>query len=280
MAILNVNLSDAYGPGNGAALHALNVFMVSMMLGKKFELKQQGMITLGIGALLHDIGERKVPSQVLAKRRQTLSLTRAEKACFELHPEYGKRMIDAIGAFSSDSGELIYQHQERLDGSGYPRGLKEEAISFLAQIITVADEYDHLTNTVDANHCLCPTEAFSRLYVNRGRLFSEPVVVCLIQTLSIYPPGTFVLLSDESIGMVTRTNFSAITRPLVMIYEADPAGENLVIVDLAEDKELSIKKTLRPAEVPAQTLEYWKSRKMSGYFVQIKDDLLDAMKKQ
>lgn len=280
VAMLNVSLSDAYGPGNLPALHALNVFMVSMMLGKKFELKQQDMFALGIGALLHDIGERKVPTQVLAKQRKAIPLLRAEKTFFELHPEYGKRMVGSIEAFSSDSGELIYQHHERLDGSGYPRGIKGDAISLLAQIIMVADQYDHLTNALDTQKCLCPTEAFSRLYVNRGKLFSEPVVVCLIHTLSIYPPGTFVLLSDESIGMVTRTNFSAFTRPLVMIYEPDPSGENLVIVDLAEDKELSIKKTLRPTEVPAHTSEYWKSRKMSGYFVHIKDDLLEAMSKQ
>ena len=278
MAVLNVNHSEAYGTANFAPVHALNVFMVSMMLGKKLELPHQEMGALGIGALLHDIGERKVPAQVLAKRTKGLTVTRAEKACFELHPEYGRRILDTTPGFPPNGGELVHQHHERLDGSGYPRGLKEGAISLLAQIVMVADEYDHLTNTVESDHCLSPTEAFSRLYVNRGKLFSELVVVGLIQTLSIYPPGTFVLLSDDSLGMVTRTNFSNITRPIVTLYEPGSSEHNIVVIDLDEGKDLSIKKTLRPTEVPAPIFDYWKSRRMAGYFVIIKDDLLDAMR--
>jgi HD-GYP domain-containing protein (c-di-GMP phosphodiesterase class II) len=278
MAVLNVNHSEDYGTANIGPVHALNVFMVSMMLGKKLELPHQEMGALGISALLHDIGERKVPPQVLAKRAKGLAVTRAETACFELHPEYGRRIFDTTPGFPPDGGELIHQHHERLDGSGYPRGLREGAISRLAQILMVADEYDHLTNTVESNHCLSPTEAFSRLYINRGKLFSELVVVGLIQTLSIYPPGTFVLLSDDSLGMVTRTNFSNITRPIVTLYEPGSSEHNIVVIDLDDEKDLSIKKTLRPTEVPAPIFDYWKSRRMVGYFVTIKDDLLDAMR--
>ena len=66
MAILNVNNSEDFGAANFTALHSLNVFMVALMIGQEFELCKADMLGLGVGALLHDIGERKIPSPVLA----------------------------------------------------------------------------------------------------------------------------------------------------------------------------------------------------------------------
>ena len=82
--------------------------------------------------------------------------------------------------------------------------LKGGAISFLAQIVMGADEYDHLTNTTDPRKRLFPTEALSHLYLKRRQTLPEHVIVCLIHVLSLYPPGTFVLLSDDSLGIVVR----------------------------------------------------------------------------
>ena len=272
MAVLNVNNSDDFGPANYASLHALNVFMVAMMMGREFGLSKADMLSLGTGALLHDIGERKVPSQVLAKQRKGEGLTRAEKIFFELHPEYGHRIIEGIGGFSPAASQIVCQHHERSDGSGYPRGLKEDTIPMIAKIVMVADEYDHLTNTVDPSKRLSPTEAFAHLYQKRRQTLPEQVMVCLIRVLSIYPPGTFVLMSDHTLGMVVHTNSACTTRPTVMIYEADSAAEHGVIVDLMEDQTLSIQKVLRPADVPVSIREYWAARRVAGYFIHLKED--------
>ncbi len=230
------------------------------------------MLSLGAGALLHDIGERKVPNQVLLKHRKGEGLTRAEKIFFELHPEYGHRIIDGIGGFSPAASQVVYQHHERSDGSGYPRGLTEDAISMVAKILMVADEYDHLTNTVDPSKRLSPTEAFAHLYQKRRQTLPEHVMVCLIRVLGIYPPGTFVLMSDQTLAMVIHTNSASTTRPTVMIYEADCSAEHGVIVNLMEDQGLSIQKVLRPADVPVSLREYWAARRVAGYFIYLKED--------
>ena len=279
MAMLNINNSEDFGVGNFAALHSLNVFMVSMMIGRQFELSRADMFSLGIGALFHDIGERKIPSQVIAKRCKGIAFTRAEKTFFELHPEYGKVMIEAIGEFPRDSAQVVHQHHERIDGSGYPYGLKDAGISFLAKIVMVANEYDRLTNKMDPSKSLCPTEAFSHIYANRGKTFAENIIVTLIQTLSVYPPGTFVLLSDESFGMVVSTNFASSTRPIVMIYEPDTSMDHVVVVDLAEDQNLLIKKSLRVTELPQKVLDYWNPRRVAGYFFQMNDHADEPMKR-
>ena len=272
MAILNINDSDEFGVANYASLHALNVFMVAMMIGREFELSNADMLSLGVGALLHDIGERKIPNQVLTKHRMSDACTRAEKTFFELHPEYGHHIIEGIGGFSSVAAQAVYQHHERSDGSGYPRGLKEDNIAMLAKIIMVADEYDHLTNTLDASHRLSPTEAFAHLYQKRRHVLPEDVLVGLIHVLGIYPPGTFVLMSDQTCGMVIHSKSSSTTRPTVMIYDADNSAEHGLIVDLVEDQTLSIQKVLRPVDVPASLREYWAARRLAGYFVHLKDD--------
>lgn len=272
MAVLNVNNSDDFGPANYSSLHALNVFMVAMMIGREFELSKADMLSLGVGALLHDIGERKVPHQVLLKHRKGEGLTRAEKIFFELHPEYGHHILEGIGGFSSAAAQAVSQHHERSDGSGYPRGLREDAISMAAKIVMVADEYDHLTNTVDPSKRLSPTEAFAYLYQKRRQILPEHILVGLIHVLGIYPPGTFVLMSDQTLGMVIHANSASTTRPTVMIYEADSAAEHGVIIDLMEDQSLSIQKVLRPADVPVSLREYWAARRVAGYFIHLKED--------
>lgn len=272
MAILNINNSDEFGVANYPSLHALNVFMVAMMIGREFELSNADMLSLGVGALLHDIGERKIPNQVLAKHRMGETCTRAEKIFFELHPEYGHHIIEGIGGFSSAAAQAVYQHHERSDGSGYPRGLKEDVISMLAKIIMVADEYDHLTNTLDPSHRLSPTEAFAHLYQKRRHVLPEHVLVGLIHVLGIYPPGTFVLMSDQTLAMVIHSKSASTTRPTVMVYEADNSAEHGLIVDLMEEHTLSIQKVLRPVDVPVSLREYWAARRVAGYFVHLKDD--------
>ena len=116
-----------------------------------------------------------------------------------------------------------------------------------------------------------PTEAFAHLYQKRRRTLPEHVMVCPIRVLSIYPPGTFVLMSDQMFGMVIHTNSASTTRPTVMIYE-DSAAEHGVIVDLMEDQALSIYKVLRPADVPVALREYWAARRVAGYFIHLKED--------
>jgi hypothetical protein len=155
---------------------------------------------------------------------------------------------------------------------------KGGAISFLAQIVMVADEYDHLTNTTDPRKRLCPTEALSHLYLKRRQTLPEHVIVWLIHVMSLYPPGTFVLLSDDSLGIVVSTSFASMTRPTVMICETNSSVENPVIVNLTEDKDLAIRRVLGPAEVPPEVLNYWNPRRLAGYFVHIKDATADTAK--
>ena len=76
--------------------------------------------------------------------------------------------------------------------------------------------------------------------------------------------------------MVISTNFASMTRPVIMIYELDVSMDNIVVVDLAEDKDLHIKRILRPTDLPVKVLEFWNPRRMAGYFFQVNDDRADS----
>ncbi len=279
-AMFNVINSKGFEARDFASFHSLNVCMVSMMLGRDFDLGRDELLWLGIGALLHDIGERKIPSPVLNKRLQGAPLTRAEKAFFELHPEYGQSMVQSFCSFPPASAQVVYQHHERVDGSGYPCRLKDDAISRLSKIVMVADEYDHLTNNHNPSKSLHPAEALSHMYVNREKVFSGDVIVGLVRTLSVYPPGTMVRMSDGSLAMVISINFHATTRPIVMLYEPGISKDNVVVLNLAEDMDLSIEKTLRRTEVPKEALDFLNPQRMAGYFIQTIDQPDGPMEKR
>lgn len=270
-AMFNVINTKGFEARDFVSFHALNVCMVSMMLGRDFDLDREELLWLGIGALLHDIGERKIPSPVLNKQLKGAPLTRAEKTFLELHPAYGKSMAQSFSSFPPASAQIIHQHHERVDGSGYPGGLKDDAISLLTKIVMVADEYDHLTSHHNSNKRLHPAEALARMYANREKLFSTDVIVGLVRTLSVYPPGTIVHMSDGSLAMVISINFHAPTRPIVMLYEPGISKGNVVVLNLAEDMDLSIEKTLRPTEVPREALDFMNPQRMAGYLIQTLD---------
>ena len=84
--------------------------------------------------------------------------------------------------------------------------------------------------------------------------------------------------------MVISTNFASMTRPVIMIYDPDASPDasldHVVVVDLADDKDLFIKRILRPAELPPKVMEYWNPRRVAGYFFQIHDDRDDPTKKR
>jgi putative nucleotidyltransferase with HDIG domain len=128
-----VDARDAYTAG-----HSRRVRDIAVILGRALELDQQALETLSQAALLHDIGKIAVPDHVLLKEAP---LDRSEWLLMCSHPDQGARIIDRLG-YLSEVVPAIRHHHERLDGGGYPDGLRGEAVPLLARIIHVADALD------------------------------------------------------------------------------------------------------------------------------------------
>jgi len=252
-------------------LHALNVCTLSMMVGRSFDLPDDQLKVLGLAGLFHDLGEQRVPPAILKKRGQLLW---SEREALQRHVDYSLETVGKLAEFPEAAREIIRMHHERMDGSGYPLGLRGRQVPLPAQIVMAVDEYDLLINHPDSGASVTPPEALSHLYVKGQSLFQPDVIVALVQTLSVYPPGTIVQLSDESYGMVVSINFSVRLKPMVALYDPSAPPDRPRVVNLVEEPNLRIVRSFRKQEIPAEVAAALDLKRLTGYFIQSSVDTL------
>lgn len=253
-------------------LHAMNVAVLAMLLGRQFDLSQDEVKILGIAGLLHDIGEQLLPPDLIKKRG--LRMTDYDRKAFQQHIELGLNILAQFPELPNTVAPIIKQHHERIDGSGYPDGLRGNRLSLSSKILMVVEEYESLINAPSIRDNKSPAEALSHLYLNSKTIYPEEVVIALIQVLSVYPPGTVVELSDTSIGLVVSINLQARMRPLIILYDPTVERENPNITDLSIDQNRSIVRSITRQELPQEVSEYLNLARWTGYFINSSMDLL------
>ncbi len=237
--------------------HSLNVSILAMMVGRDFEMSDEEIYAMGLGALLHDIGKEQLPSSI---RRKRPGFTKMEQNEWRRHATMGEESVARYTGLPPESLDIITQHHERLNGSGFPKGLKGEQVSRMAQIVMVVDEYDNLSSRFNVERNLTPAEALSNLY-NDGQAqgegeLSEEMIVALVQIFGVYPPGTFVELDDGTLGLVTGVNSEDRTKPRVMVCTPDVSKEEAMVIDLGQ-KDCAIVQSLHPQEILDKAKEYF-----------------------
>ena len=259
-----MDVVSSTGMTEGLSSHALNVCILSTIVGREMGLGNEELQVLGMAALFHDMGKRLLPMKV--KFHASGITMQADAESNRLHPEKGRDLLNKYKEFPKDSGEVIFQHHERLDGSGFPRGLRNEEISLSAQILMVADEYDELCNSADPEKSLTPHEALAQLYrsidIQRPK-YSRDVILAFIRTLTVFPPGTLVELTDGTFGLVISVNMKFPTQPLLLSSHYEGLRQEALMIDLAQETHLQITKSLRPRDLPPKVLEFLSPRRTS-----------------
>ncbi|MDN3608215.1 HD-GYP domain-containing protein [Vibrio ostreicida] len=242
--------------------HCLNVAVLAMMIAKAKNLDAQKIKEVAFASLFHDMGKVKVPAAIVRKQTR---LTEPEKNYLKLHTKYGLDIISSMECFPESAKTVIAQHHEMNDGSGYPEGLKGDQIDELTQIIAVANAYDNLC------HCNVPSEqkipyvALSYLYKKGKHLYNNDNLNILIKFMGVYPPGTVVQLSNDTVGLVISVNASQILFPNVLIYDPSVPRTQAPIIDLAE-KDIKIVNAILPNKLPDKVKEYLNPRSRISYF--------------
>lgn len=247
--------------------HSLNVSVLAMMLAHEMKCSESQVKAVGMAGLFHDLGKVNIPDQV---NRKTTALNKAEQNLYELHCQYG---IDIGGKAGMDKVTLdvIANHHEYLDGSGFPRGLKGDAIRIPTRIVSIANVYDNLCNHVDPNQSMTPHEALSLMYAHRRAQFDPGAMATLVKSLGVYPPGTLVKLSNDAVGLVMNVNVGMPLRPRVLVYDDEIPKEDAIILDLAfESRDLAINASIRPGLLPRAIYDYLSPRKRVNYYVDAK----------
>lgn len=248
-----------------AYFHSLNVTVLSLILARALGIHDTDtMRDIAQGALLHDIGKATIPSQVLLKDGE---LTQAEAKLLQLHPGYGIKLMQPVEDLPRLVREIIFFHHEMLDGSGYPKGLKGEAIPQAVRIVAIANAYDNLCNQRLARNSKTPSEALSFMYKNELAKYDKAGLSAFIKCLGIYPPGTIVMLKSGRVGMVMSVDSADLLHPDLMLYDAAIPKQDAAIVNLRRDLEDSVERTLRPSALPPAVYDYLSPRKRICYFV-------------
>jgi putative nucleotidyltransferase with HDIG domain len=260
-----LHLMNVVDQSESAYSHPMNVAVLSLMVGREAGLAKDDMTALGLGALFHDIGKIGLPKKLLKKRGD---LTRPEQELIARHSETGAGMLAALPVFPEAAVRIVAQHHERMDGSGTPGHLKGDDIDRLARIVAIADAYDNHCNTADPNQSLTPYLALSYMFGQQKVLFDVDLLALFIRCLGVYPPGTVVELTNGSVGMVMSVNPRNQLNPSVVLYDADVPKKEALIVDLADEADLRVEKSIRLGHLPAEILDYLSPRTRITYFVE------------
>ena len=245
-------------------VHALNVTVLALLLGRQLGLDSEDCRTLGLGALLHDIGKLDVPSKVLLKSEP---LSRPEQQLLQLHCEFGLRLGQKL-MFDDDVLRIINEHHEYCDGSGYPRQLREAAISRLSRLVCIANQFDNLCNPPNPRDGLSPHEALVLMFKQYQSRFDAVALKAFIRCMGVYPPGCLVQLEDQRYALVLGMNPSKPLRPTLIVFDACVPKHEALIIDLEHEPGLNIAASLRPGQVPREALEYLNPRQQLSYFVE------------
>jgi putative nucleotidyltransferase with HDIG domain len=243
--------------------HALNVSLLAMLLARELKLPAKAVSAIGLGALMHDNGKIDVPERIW---RKPPPLSRAEQALVEQHAQRGLEIGERM-KLPPEVLQIIGQHHERVDGSGYPKKLKGTQISLLTRVVSVVNAYDNLCNPADRSAGMTPHEALAYLFLQQRAQFDDLVLSTFIRCMGIYPPGTLVSLSDERMGLVVSVNGSRPLKPTVLIYAPDIPKDAALLLDLSEDGAPTIARTHRAADLPAPALEYLAPSLRVTYFL-------------
>jgi HD-GYP domain-containing protein (c-di-GMP phosphodiesterase class II) len=154
--------------------HCYRINRLSMLVGESLGLKTKQILRLNLASYLHDVGKLKIPIEILQKPGK---LTPDEWEIMKKHSSFGRELLEETGLPNLiDAGEVVEQHHERFDGKGYPKGLKGEAISIEAAIISVVDSFDAMTTDRVYKKGMTREEAFEELLRCRGTMYHPKIV--------------------------------------------------------------------------------------------------------
>jgi cyclic di-GMP phosphodiesterase len=206
--------SQLRAKGEYAESHALDVSVYMITFGRFLQLEPPQIEFLGYLGLLQDVGKVRLAAELLEKSGR-LSIEEYEQA--KLHVRYSEEILRSTPGLPAGLAQAAALHHERLDGSGYPRGLRGAEIGRFGRIAAIVDTFDALTVKRPYADPVSPSAAISMLYKRRGVYFDAHLVEQFIRCLGIFPIGSLVELNTGEVGVVIAQNAAKRLLPRVMV---------------------------------------------------------------
>lgn len=207
--------------------HSIAVCALMVNLARQLGQDEAAVREAGLAGLLHDFGKIIVPDRVLKKAD---ALTEAEFAMVREHVERGYSVVRASG-YSDLVADVCLHHHERVDGGGYPHGLKGDEISLAARMAAVCDVYDAITSRRPYKAPTGPAESLAEMFRSEGH-FDSTVLAAFIRSTGIFPVGSLVRLKSNRLGLVIGQDGQETTRPLIRVFYCIKARARVPAFDL------------------------------------------------
>ncbi|MGP1440386.1 MAG: HD-GYP domain-containing protein [Treponema sp.] len=239
--IIEIPRSTFEGLEPDLIFHVVITAVYAIIIAVQLKMPQNRLVELTVAAILHKIGFLRIPPYLYNEDR---AFTEKELKTFKSHPIVAYRILKEAG-FPITVCVGVLEHHEREDGSGYPRGLDSEKISIFGKILSVACSFEAAIG--DRKHGYGINSVLD-VVRNINKQYSDVVLKSLLFSISIFPIGTFVQLSDKRIGQVLDINPKNINYPVVLIYGGmSKKGESQIVN--TSPKGITIRKPLTKAEI-------------------------------
>jgi len=215
--------------------HSVNVCFLSVRIALELNFSKERLHELVIASLFHDIGMMKVPIDIWNRNAR---LTSSEYEEVQKHALYGEEIFKNLDGMGEIIPTVIGQHQERVDGTGYPRHLTRDNMHYLSRLVSLVDRYEANTHTRLWRPRYLPDKTIQQILDHEAGSFDPHFIKAMLRHISIFPVGTWVKVSSGEIGDVIRTNEDTPMRPVVdVVFDREKKK-------LAEQRMLDLSKQL------------------------------------
>ncbi len=209
LSLVTIRKKDQY-----TFMHSVSAGVLMIAFCKSLQMSQDEIKTYGVGALMHDIGKMAIPVEMINKPGK---LTDEEFELMKQHATFSRDILLETGDIAEEVIQIAYQHHERIDGKGYPNGLKDGEISRGGLMTAIVDVYDAITSVRSYSNGVEPIEALRKLFEWSKFHFDEELVHKFIKTMGIYPVGSLVRLANDQLGVVVETGRESLLKPIVRV---------------------------------------------------------------
>ena len=219
--VLRITPSDDTIKKNFIVTHSMRSTVLAIAIGLQLHMSLSKLVELGASCMLHEIGMLRLPPQLYLSNKQ---LSPAERDEISKHPLIGFEIAKTL-QFPVAVQFAIFEHHERENGTGYPRGLTGDKISLYAKIIAVVCSFESIIAPRQYKTERSTFAAMVEMLKNENRQYDETVIKALLYSISLFPIGTYVYLSNGETAQVVDVNPDNPKNPIVQLLgEKDADG--------------------------------------------------------
>ena len=273
--ILRINPNPDDAGKNFLVIHSMRTTVLAIAIAQQLHLPLSKIIEVGVACIIHEIGMLRVPPQLYMSSR---NLTIGERATISKHTIFGYTIVKDLN-FPLSIQLGVLEHHEKENGSGYPRKMTGDKISSNAKIIAVACSFEAISSPRGYKAERSTFDAMIELIQNKNHAYDDSVLKALLYTVSLYPIGTYVYLSNRKVAIICDTNPDNPKYPIAQLLTeknkdgppiqipTDPSGINIVRIlsktevsdikkFLAEHKSEEVQISETAPEEPAQVIKH------------------------